>query len=198
MSLPINIPPRIPTKGQYAITATWANGVREAIARLAARREKPTRGGGGGGSVVCSSLLPSLALDGSDWKLTISAGMSGSIVPDYAGGNLSDDPPPSTTITAATKLWLVIEWEPGSDNADGIYWITSGGSMVSSVFQVSGTQPVETAAEVAEDGTITNGVYSFLWADIVAGDTTFSFTATRCGNHQFTFCAPDSLKLMFD
>ena len=156
------------------------------------------RGKGGGSSAGCTALLPSLALDGSDWKLTISSGISGSVIPDYAAGNLSDTPPPSTTITAATKLWLVVEWEPGSDSADGIYWITSGGSLVSSEFQVSDTQPSETAAEVAEDGTITNGIYAFLWADITAVDTTFSLAANRCGNHQFTFCAPDSLKLMFD
>jgi len=46
MSLPINIPGRI-VKDQ-AVTALWANSVREAIARLASRKE-PRRGGGGGG-----------------------------------------------------------------------------------------------------------------------------------------------------
>jgi len=49
MSLPINIPGRI-VKDQ-AVTALWANSVREAIARLA-QRKGPQRaaGGGGGGS----------------------------------------------------------------------------------------------------------------------------------------------------
>lgn len=50
MSLPINIPPRIPTRGNYAITAQWANGVRESIARLANRKFPQQRGGGGGSS----------------------------------------------------------------------------------------------------------------------------------------------------
>lgn len=47
MSLPINIPGRI-VKDQ-AVTALWANSVREAIARLASRKV-PRRGVGGGGS----------------------------------------------------------------------------------------------------------------------------------------------------
>lgn len=47
MSLPINLPPRVVK--DMAVTAVWANSIREAIARLANRRISNNRGGGSGG-----------------------------------------------------------------------------------------------------------------------------------------------------
>lgn len=70
MSLPINIPPRIPTKGQYAITANWANNVRECLGRLAARREKPRRGSGGGGGSAYTPWKPVFFTEGTDPSIT--------------------------------------------------------------------------------------------------------------------------------
>ena len=158
--------------------------------------------GKGGGSVVaggCTALKPTLALESAVWKLRISAGFSGDVVPDFAGGNLADVTPPAGTVSGATKLWLVAEWEPGiDDDGAGTYWITSGGSLVAADFELAGTRPSETVAAVSETGTVTNGTYVFQWAEISSdGAGGYVISANRCGNHQFTFC-PDSLKLLFD
>ena len=83
MSIPINIPPRIVQKGQVAISAQWANQVRESIARLAARIDKPRRGGKGGG--IPLPFWPTLGSTGTGeaktYYVTITDGWVSELIP---------------------------------------------------------------------------------------------------------------------
>jgi hypothetical protein len=154
------------------------------------RSSSPSAGG-------CSDLLPTLTSTEGIWKIKVSPGFSDSTIPSLNGSELIVDPAPFLTISAATTLWLVIEWEPASESEDDIHWISPGGTLVSANFVANNSRPAETAAEVAEDGTKTNGTYAIAWAEIIADDDSLSIAANRCGNHQVTFCPP-SLKLSFD
>lgn len=141
-------------------------------------------------------LRPYLRIVEMELRLHITDGLSADAVPTFESVAL--DPTQYAVLTANTKLWLVVEWEPTSETIDGEYFITGGGTHVSSDFQVSDTRPTETQAAIdITTGAATNGVYAFCWAIIDAESYPPAITSRRCGNHYFTFC-PGSLRLIFD
>lgn len=142
-------------------------------------------------------LQPELARVEDIWYLWIRPGFSGSLIPTFDAAPISEDN--LQPVSAATKLWLKVTWEPVSDyDADlEIYWIVGGGSLVSAEFIFSASTPADTDAEIDEStGAATNGVYHFLWADITY-DGRPIINASRCGNHQFSFC-PGTMTIVFD
>lgn len=134
MSLPINIPSRIIPGSKTAVTADWANDIREAIVRLARRKSRGNAGGSGNSSYP---FKISVATVSTELRLYVSAGRatamvwpSGSAYPVFSeilcvyssGGSLKDDPfdPYSGTLgydvlTAPTTygVWLNISLETG-------------------------------------------------------------------------------------
>lgn len=146
-------------------------------------------------------LTPSIVQSGSDYLLYVSNGLSQDVTPAIDTGTVADTPAPYLTLTSPdviSYLWLVVEWEPNATLEGGDYFITSGGTHISSEFVESATRPTETEAEIdISTGAPTNGVYAFCWAVLDATTPPIRITAKRCGNHQFSFC-PGSLRLMFD
>jgi len=150
----------------------------------------PPRGGGG---AEPAPLTPFLWADGVDTKLSITPGLIDSITPTLGAASLTDDPAPSVTLTTATKLWLVLEFEPESENEGSLYWIAPGGTLISAEFELSATKPAETEASVTEAGVVTNGVYSILWAEITEVSGNLTLAVTRTGNRITGFCPPNVL-----
>ena len=148
---------------------------------------------GGAGSTV-APLQPYIKKIGEVWKIFVTPGFFGSLVPAFGADILTDDPPPAATLTGATSLWLVVEWEPASESDGDIHWIMPGGTLVSAVFEVSGEMPSETAAEVTEGGVITNGVYAILWASISESYGVFTLDTYRSENRQPGFCPPNNFE----
>jgi hypothetical protein len=151
------------------------------------------RQGNGGGSTANEPLTPFIFDSGEDKKLAITAGLIDSITPTFDAELLTADPAPSVTITAATKLWLVLEFEPESENEGSLHWIAPGGTLISAEFELSATQPAETAANVTEAGVVTNGVYSILWAEITVVSDVLTLAVSRTGNRITGFCPPNVL-----
>lgn len=132
------------------------------------------------------------------WSLYVRPGYSGNLIPTMSASPVG--PTNLSTITVSTSLYLKVTWTPDSDyDADlPLYWMIAGGTHVSSEFILSASPPTDTDAEIDPDtGAATDGVYHFLWATINVTGGVASFTASRCGNHQFTFC-PATLTLIFD
>jgi len=100
MSLPINIPSRI-VKDQ-AITAAWANQVREAIARLASVKPKKSFGGGGGSkpNPFDVTLIVGGTTEAPTYKVSVADGWVNERIPGV------QDPP--VNATAVHKPWNIL------------------------------------------------------------------------------------------
>jgi hypothetical protein len=140
------------------------------------------------------ALQPYIRKIGADWKIFVTPGFFGSLVPSHAGGLLTDLPAPAATLTEATSLWLVVEWEPASEEDDGVHWIMPGGNLIAADFEISTSPPSETAAEVTEAGVVTNGVYAILWGEILEDDGRYALATYRSKNRAPGFCPPDNLE----
>ena len=156
-------------------------------------KEEPDEEGRGGGTAR-DMLQPYIYKVGEDWKISIKTGLIDSTIPTFESVPLNNDPIPAETLTTATQLWLVIEWEPASEEDAGLFWIMPGGTLVSADFTLSPTTPTETAADVTEAGVVTNGVYAILWADISEDAGVFGLTTWRSKNRTLGFCPPDNLE----
>lgn len=149
-------------------------------------------------------LTPYAKLEGEESRLFLTPGLSEDLIPTIDAVGLTADPAPYLVISDSTNLWLSVEWEPVAEMDGGNYYISGGGTLISSEFVESTSRPTETEAAIDETtGAATNGIYVFRWAEIVVtpvGDPPvgiITIPAHRSGNHQFTFC-PGSLKLLFD
>lgn len=132
------------------------------------------------------------------YTVYVTTGISGDFVPTFDGNPVGDSN--RVTLTGTDSLYLKITWTPGVeyDAGDAGYYITGGGTHVSSEFILADPRPTDTEAEVDfSTGATTDGVYHILWAFIDSTLPPPTITASRCGNHQITFC-PGSLKLLFD
>jgi len=152
------------------------------------------RGGGSGSGSRRDHLQPYIFKEGENQKIAITPGFFGAIIPTFAGGSLTDIPAPSVTLIAPTQLWLVVEWEPASEEDAGLHWIMPGGNLISAHFEISESTPSETAPNVTEAGVITNGVFSILWGDISETDGKFNLDSYRSENRQPGFCPPNNLE----
>lgn len=119
MSLPINLPGRVVT--DQPITATWANSIREAIARLAQRKLSAVSGGGSGSSSPpCNfgEIISYSETEGSDSSETAKRGIRGGYL--EAGANIWNVPnlEINLAVSGVKIIWLRIPVIANTDADD--------------------------------------------------------------------------------
>lgn len=172
---------RSPKSGE-PIPAKWGQDIARAVNSIAQQLvQYPMSRDDGAGA--CTELVPRL----SSTTLTISNGYVNNMIPEISGTALNDDPAPTLTVSGATKLWLLIDWDvvlTGTAPNKTIDTITAENAR----FELATSQ---TEVLPSTDGTnATDGLQAVRWAEIVsdgAGGYIIS-PNPRCGSNQVTFC----------
>jgi hypothetical protein len=149
----------------------------------------------------CQDLLAYLEFDPETelWSVGVSPGFSDDLVPTIDDAPLTESPAPMLSVTAATTLWLKITWRPAFLEDEGGFYMVNGGEAVTAEFILAAEKPELVLPAVDEEsGAITDGEFHKPWAYIYEDGAGGYQIGGRCGNHQLSFCEPQTLTMLWD
>tara|TARA_R110001599_G_scaffold43384_1_gene129889 strand:- start:3099 stop:3680 length:582 start_codon:yes stop_codon:yes gene_type:complete len=173
---------RSPKAGE-PIPVKWGQDVARAIKSLTDQLvQYPMSRDDGGGSAVCTELAASL----SGTALSVTLGYTNNMIPEIGGDPLNNDPIPTLTVSGATTLWLLIDWDVVLTGTAPTKTIAS--TTAENARFVLATSQTEILPST--DGTTaTDGLQAVRWGEITSdGAGGYIYTAVRCGSNQVSYC----------
>ena len=171
MRLPINLPPRVIP--DQVVTAKWANSIREAIWRLANRKDEPGGVGMGGGAP--NPFEVTLFKSGELWKATVEDGYVNERIPggetdaliNHFPENIKDgaDRVPFTVV-AGKQVSLIVEV-----NEDGAIEAEGAEAAVRVAIEDIDEESTHYEPKIGDASTGIAGVYHYKLAEINAPET---------------------------
>jgi len=179
-TLPINLPQRV-TRGQ-AVSADWANSIREAIARLANRKHPQKKGGSSGGTAtdcIFGQIVPVPDTDPQEYAMR-----GGIIHCGVNNWNIADETI-DTSSDLDTLIWIAVSCTVNTDDDGELLLPGIDTGTEPTVWSSGASYPANTPPTVAAPtATVILPIGRLIVADGVA-----SLTASGCGNFTITHCA---------